>query len=61
MKFDIARTAVLAMDCQAGIVSIYAQPQEEFLSRAAGVLRAARLSGMAVIHVRVGFRPDCRK
>jgi nicotinamidase-related amidase len=57
MKFDIARTAVLAMDCQAGIVSIYAQPQEEFLGRAAGVLRAARMSGMAVIHVQVGFRP----
>jgi nicotinamidase-related amidase len=57
MTFDIARTAVLAMDCQVGIVSIYAQPQEEFLDRAAGVLRAARKSGMAVIHVQVGFRP----
>jgi nicotinamidase-related amidase len=57
MKFDVARTAVLAMDCQAGIVSIYVQPQDEFLGRAAGVLRAARMSGMTVTHVQVGFRP----
>ena len=55
--FEIARTAVLAMDCQRGIVSIYAKPQEEFLSRAGSVVRAAREAGMAVIHVRVGFRP----
>ncbi len=57
IKFDIAHNAVLAMDCQAGIVSIYAQPPEEFLARAASVLGAARKSGMAVIHVQVGFRP----
>jgi nicotinamidase-related amidase len=57
MKFAIAHTAVLAMDCQAGIVSIYAQPPEEFLGRAASVLGAARKAGMAVIHVQVGFRP----
>src|SRR5438552_17321497 len=55
--FDVARTALLAMDCQTGIVSIYAKPQEEFLDRAAIVLRAARNAAMAVIHVRVDFRP----
>jgi nicotinamidase-related amidase len=55
--FDIARTAVLAMDCQAGIVSIYVQPPEEFLGRATSVLAAARKAGMTVIHVQVGFRP----
>jgi nicotinamidase-related amidase len=55
--FDIPHTALLAMDCQAGIVSIYAKPQEEFVARAAQVLRAARTAGMAVIHVQVGFRP----
>ena len=54
---DAAHTAVLAMDCQAGIVSIYAKPPEEFVARAAGVLHAARRAGMAVIHVQVGFRP----
>ncbi|HET6170182.1 MAG TPA: cysteine hydrolase [Terracidiphilus sp.] len=57
IKFDIVHTAVLAMDCQAGVVSIYVQPQEEFLGRAAGVLAAARKAGMTVIHVQVGFRP----
>ncbi len=56
-SFDIAHTALLAMDCQAGIVSIYAKPPEEFLGRAASVLGAARKAGMAVIHVQVGFRP----
>lgn len=54
---DLARTAVLAMDCQAGIVSVYAQPPEEFAARAAGVLAAARKAGMLVIHIQVGFRP----
>ncbi len=55
--FEVARTAVLAMDCQAGIVSIYAKPPEAFVERAASVLRAARHAGMPVIHVQVGFRP----
>ena len=58
LTFDIARTALLAMDCQTGIVSIYAKPQEDFLDRAASALRAARNAGMTVIHVRVGFRPN---
>jgi nicotinamidase-related amidase len=53
---DIPHTAILAADCQAGIVSIYA-PQEDFIERAAHVLRAARKAGMTVIHVQVGFRP----
>lgn len=57
LSFDAARTAILAMDCQAGIVSIYAQPQDEFVSRAANVLHAARSAGMTVIHIQVGFRP----
>lgn len=55
-RFDAAHTAVVAMDCQAGIVSIYAKPPEEFVERAALVLRAARAAGMLVIHVQVGFR-----
>lgn len=57
MAFDAARTAVLAMDCQAGIVSIYAKPPQEFVERASAVLRAARQAGMLVVHVQVGFRP----
>src|SRR5690349_8183909 len=57
IPFDIAHTAIIAMDCQAGIVSIYAKPAEEFVERAAGALRAARTAGMQVVHVQVGFRP----
>jgi nicotinamidase-related amidase len=56
VAFDIAHTALLAMDCQTGIVSIYAKPQDEFLARASMVLRAARDAGIGVVHVRVGFR-----
>src|SRR5258706_6306399 len=58
LSLNTSRTALLAMDCQTGIVSIYAKPQEEFISRAASVLQAARDAEMTVIHVRVGFRPN---
>ena len=55
---DPAHTAVLSMDCQTAIVSIYAKDdQDGFLARASSVLRHARASGMTVIHVQVGFRP----
>ena len=54
---DPLRTAVLSMDCQAGIVSIYAREEKEaFMGRVASVLKHARAAGMRVIHVRVGFR-----
>jgi nicotinamidase-related amidase len=56
---DPDRTAVLNMDCQAGIVSIYTKgDQDVFLARAASVLNHARASHMTVIHVKVGFRPS---
>jgi nicotinamidase-related amidase len=55
--FAITHTAVLAMDCQNAIVSIYAKPHEEFIVRASSVLQAARSAGMPVLHVQVGFRP----
>ncbi|MGA8088961.1 MAG: cysteine hydrolase [Terracidiphilus sp.] len=58
ISFHISRTAILALDCQAGIVSIYVQPPEEFLKRASSVLAAARQAGMTVIQVQVGFRPS---
>jgi nicotinamidase-related amidase len=55
---DPAHTAVLSMDCQTGIVSIYAKDDKDvFLARAARVLNHARASGMTVIHIQVGFRP----
>lgn len=53
-----AHTAVLSMDCQAGIVSIYTrEAKDAFLVRAASVLNHARATGMTVIHIQVGFRP----
>jgi nicotinamidase-related amidase len=54
---DISRTALLAMDCQAGIISVYVKPAEEFLAKASNALHAARKRGMLLIHVQVGFRP----
>jgi len=54
---DPSRTVVLALDCQAGILSVYAKPQEDFITRASQVLNAARAAGMTVIQVQVGFRP----
>jgi nicotinamidase-related amidase len=53
-----AHTAVLSMDCQTGIVSIYAKDNKDaFLTRAASILNHARASGMIIIHIQVGFRP----
>jgi nicotinamidase-related amidase len=47
------------MDYQSAIVSIYAgAEQDELLSRAGTVLDHARVNGMTVIYVQVGFRPD---
>jgi nicotinamidase-related amidase len=57
ITFDSSHTVVLAMDCQAGVISIYAKPQDDFVARVSDVLNAARAAGMAVIHVQVGFRP----
>ena len=55
---DPARTAVLSMDCQAGIVSIYTREgRDAFLLQVAKVLEHARSAGITVIHVQVGFRP----
>ena len=55
---DPARTALLSMDCQAGIVSVYTrEAKDSFLARVASVLNHARAAGMTVIHVKVGFRP----
>jgi nicotinamidase-related amidase len=55
---DPVRTAVLSMDCQVGIVSIYTREAKgAFLGRAASVLNHARANGMTIIHIQVGFRP----
>jgi nicotinamidase-related amidase len=57
LHLDSRRAALLSLDCQASIVSIYAAGQERFLERAASLLAAARRAGVVVIHVKVGFRP----
>jgi nicotinamidase-related amidase len=55
---DPAHTAVLSMDCQAGIVSIYTREgKDAFLSRVGNVLNHARAAGMTIIHIQLGFRP----
>jgi nicotinamidase-related amidase len=56
VKLDLAHTAVLSMDMQAGIVSHYL-PDETLVRRAAEVLDRCRAVHLPVIHVRVGFRP----
>jgi nicotinamidase-related amidase len=57
LSLDPARSAVLSMDNQAGIVSIYVKEPEGFLEHASSVLERSRSAGMKVIHVQVGFRP----
>ena len=57
LSFNPARTAVLSMDNQAGIVASYAKDQETLVARGASVLERARSLGMCVIHIQVGFRP----
>jgi nicotinamidase-related amidase len=57
ITFDPCHTVVLALDCQTGVISIYAKPPGDFVTRASNVLNAARAVGMAVIQVQVGFRP----
>jgi nicotinamidase-related amidase len=57
LSFFPAHTAVIAMDCQTGVVAFYAKPPEPFVARCSSVLQAARKAGMAVMHVKVGFRP----
>jgi nicotinamidase-related amidase len=54
---DISRAALLSMDLQNAIVSLYTKGHDDFLPRIAGVLNAGRLSRMTMIHVQVGFRP----
>jgi len=58
LLLDPTRSALLSMDYQTGIVSIYGKGQEDLVPRAANVLREARASGMCIIHVQVGFRPN---
>jgi len=57
LSLEPARTAVLSMDNQAGIVASYAKDEAALVTRGASVLERARSLGMCVIHIQVGFRP----
>lgn len=54
---DPKHTAILSMDLQLGIVSIYTR-DDDLVTRAEDLLRNARGAGVTIIHVKVGFRPD---
>lgn len=54
---NLAHTAVLPMDLQNGIVSIYCSADPDFIGRCGDVVHAARAAQLPILHVRVGFRP----
>jgi nicotinamidase-related amidase len=56
LKIDPARTAVLIMDYQAGIVASVSGDPDTLLQRAAELLAEARQAGLTIIHVMVAFR-----
>lgn len=56
-NLDVDHAAVLSMDLQTAIVSIYAKGQADLLTHTASVLKKARDLKLGVIHVQVGFRP----
>jgi nicotinamidase-related amidase len=58
ISFDPIHAALLSMDLQSGIVSIYAPNDHGLIDRARALLQHGRRAGMTVIHVKVGFRPD---
>ena len=56
LNINAKRTALLSMDLQTAIASIYTKDDSEFLPRVATVLNAARKNNLRVMHVQVGFR-----
>lgn len=54
---DLAHAALLSMDLQSSIVSIYTRGQEDFLPGVNAVQTWARARGVPVIHLQFGFRP----
>jgi nicotinamidase-related amidase len=56
LTIEPARSALLSMDYQPGILGAYPGDNSAMIERAGAVQRAARAAGMLVIHVVVGFR-----
>ena len=54
---DPRRTALLIMDVQPGILALYPDATETFLTRLDKLAGAARAAGVKVIYVVVSFRP----
>jgi nicotinamidase-related amidase len=52
-----ARSAVLSMDYQSGIVSAYVK-DKALIPRVAQLLHRMRRLGLPIVHVKVGFRPN---
>jgi nicotinamidase-related amidase len=57
LRIDASRTALLSMDLQTAVVSIYTKNEPRFLARVSGILNTARRKNIPVVHVQVGFRP----
>lgn len=57
MSLEPRRSAVLSMDLQAGVVSVYVK-DDGLIPRVAGLVEEARRAGLLIIHVKVGFRPN---
>ena len=55
-SFNPKHSAMLSMDLQAGIVSIYTR-NDDLVSRAGVLLQDARNAGLTIVHIKVGFRP----
>jgi len=55
-SFDPIHSAILSMDLQSGIVSVYA-PDGDLVTRAGTLLQHGRDVGLTIVHVKVGFRP----
>lgn len=53
--FGLNRTALLSMDCQAGLIAA-AVKDKSFTERGASLVAAARRGRMMIIHIQVGFR-----
>ena len=56
-SIDPRHSALLSLDLQKSIVSIYAPNENDLVARARAILQQARHVGLTVIHVKVGFRP----
>lgn len=54
-SIDPIHSAMLSLDLQAGIVSIYTR-DNDLVTRAAALLQDGREAGLTIVHVKVGFR-----